>query len=151
MADGLELLLIHITEDSILKIRITYSDVSIIGSGPPSIGGTVTLNLTSTNDGGLPYQVGSSLGTGPILIDTRKLGLSLDDLLAVSVQGLLPQVFAGYAGSLDKSGKGQAKIHIPNIPAFIGIRLHSAFLTIKSGAPSNIASISPTFSFTITN
>jgi len=133
-----------------LKIRITYSDVSITGSGSPSIGGAVTLHLVSRADAGLPYQVGSSLGTGPIPIDTRKLGLSLDDLLVITVQGALPQVFAGYAGTLDASGQGQAKINIPNIPAFIGIRLHSAFLTLKSGAPSNIASISPTFSFTIT-
>jgi len=133
-----------------LKIRITYKNISITGTGSPGIGGTVTLHLEAAADAGLPFQVGTSLGTGPILVDTRKLGLSLDDLLVISVGGFLPQVFANYAGTLDPSGKGQAKINIPNIPAFIGIRLHSAFLTLKTGAPSNVASVSPTFSFTIT-
>jgi len=41
-------------------------------------------------------------------------------------------------------------IHIPNIPALIGVRLHSALVTLDSPAPSGIQSISNTFSFSIT-
>lgn len=137
-------------EGSGLKIRITYTNAYITGSGSPSIGQTFALDLLAATDAGLPYQVGTSLGTGPIPMDTRMLRLSPDDLLVLSVQGTLPQVFSGYVGLLDNGGKAQAKLHTPNIPGLVGIRLHSAFVTIKNGAPSNLASISPTCSFTIT-
>jgi len=133
-----------------LMVRLTYQDVLIIGSGSPSIGRTITLNLIAPADGGLPYQVGTSLGTGPIPIGTRTLGLSLDDLLVVTVRGFLPAIFQNYAGLLDASGKGAAKLVIPANPGLIGVRLHSAFLTLKAGEPQNIRSISQTFSFSIT-
>ena len=130
-------------------VRLTYSDVQIVGSGSPSIGNVVTLLLRAPADGGLPYQVGTSLGTGPIPIDTRQLGLSLDDLLLVTVRGLLPAVFQQYSGLLDATGRGTAKIAIPGNPGLVGVRLHSAFVTLDASAPSNIKSISNTFSFTV--
>jgi len=39
---------------------------------------------------------------------------------------------------------------IPNIPALVGVSLHSAFVTIKVGEPFNLKTISDTFSFKIT-
>jgi len=93
--------------------------------------------------------VGSSLGGGPIPIDTRLLNLSLDALLDASVNGYLPMIFQNYAGILDANGKATAKINIPNLPGIKGIRIYSAFLTLKPGAPSNIQSISNSFIFTI--
>jgi hypothetical protein len=122
----------------------------ISGSGNPGIGGTIGLHLLAAGDGSLPYQVGSSLGTGPIPIDTRRLGLSPDALLVLTVGGALPTIFSRYSGLLDSSGSGTAAINIPNIPALIGVRIHTAFVTIKAGAPSSIQSISNTFSFVIT-
>lgn len=134
-----------------LKLRLTLVAVSLTGSGAARPGGTVTLSLFSPADPGLPYQVGTSLGTGPIPIGTRNLNLSLDNLLLVTVRGVLPMVFKNYAGLLDTSGKAAALIVIPNIPALVGVRLHSAFLTLKAGAPQNIASISGNYSFTISS
>jgi len=132
-----------------LMVRLTYQDVLIFGTGSPSIGQTITLNLVAPTDPNLPYQVGTSLGTGPIPIGTRSIGLSLDDLLVVTIRGFLPAVFQNYAGFLDASGKGAAKLAIPNHSGLIGVRLHSAFVTVKAGAPQNLQSISNTFSFTI--
>ncbi|MBN2491129.1 MAG: FG-GAP repeat protein [Planctomycetes bacterium] len=120
------------------------------GSGSPSIGGTIVLSLTAPGDGGLPFQVGSSLGTGPIPIDTRLLYLSLDALLIASVQGVFPGIFSNYSGILDGNGMGTAAIRIPKSPLLPGVRIHSAFVTLKPGAPSSISSISNTFSFSIT-
>ncbi len=134
-----------------LKLRLTLDVVSISGSGAARPGGTVTLSLFSPADPGLPYQTGTSLGKGPIPIGSRKLNLSPDDLLLVSVQGFLPMIFKNYNGLLDAAGKATAQIVIPNLPALVGVRLHSAFLTIKAGAPQNIASISGTYSFTISS
>ena len=120
------------------------------GSGTIRPGGTVTLNLTSTDDIGLPYQVGSSLGTGPISIDTRQLNLSPDDLLTVSVAGLWPTIFSGYRGLIDNQGQAKAGINIPNDRVLIGFRLHTAFVTLDPQALSGIKSISNTFFFSIT-
>jgi len=132
-----------------LKTRFTVNTVTIVGTGTPRPGNTITLILSAPADAGLPYQVGTSLGTGPIMIDTRTLGLSLDGVLIASVTGSLPTVFQDYSGLLQAGGSGQAKLNLPNLSVLVGIRLHSAFLTIKTGEPSNVRSVSNTFSFTI--
>jgi len=120
------------------------------GSGAPRPGGAVNLLLTDTDGSGRAYRMGTSLGTGPIPIDTRKLDLSPDVLLVVSTGGVWPSIFSGYRGVIDAKGQAQATIRIPNIPALIGLRLHSAFVTLDPAAPSGIRSISSTFSFSIT-
>lgn len=135
---------------SLPKTRFTIEVVTITASGNPRPGGAVSLDLSAAGDGGLPYQLGSSLGTGPIPIDSRQLGLSPDSLLVSSVSGLLPMIFKDYAGVLDSAGKGKGILNIPNIPALVGTRIHSAFVALSSTAPSGIKSISPTETFPIT-
>ena len=120
-------------------------------SGTTRPGGTVVLARAASEDPCLTYQVGSSLGTGPIPIDTRSLGLSPDALLVVSAVGLVPGVFAGYRGVLDSKGQAQARLNIPALSALIGLTIHTAFVTVDWQAPSAIRSISNTFSFTITS
>ena len=99
---------------------------------------------------GLGYQIGSSLGTGPIEVDTRRIGLSTDTLLWMSLSGSFPSIFKDYAGAVGSNGQALATISLPDIPALVGIKIHSAFVTLHSQAPSGIRSISNTFSFTIT-
>ena len=127
---------------------VARTDIS--GTGSTSIGGTINLRLLAPGDGNLPYQVASSLGTGPIPIDTRTLGLSPDALMFISISGTLPSIFSKYSGTLDGSGQGTAAINIPQNLSLVGIRINSAFVTISATAPSGIKSISNTFSFTIT-
>ena len=93
--------------------------------------------------------LGSSLGSGPIPVDSRYLFLTLDAILWASVHGLLPSTFADYSGNLDASGQATASINIPSIPLLTGLRIYTAFVTIKAGEPSNIKTISNTFVFTI--
>ncbi len=131
------------------KIKFSCADTYIMAVGTPRPGNTVDLVLKAPKDVGLPYQVGSSLGNGPIPIDTRKLNLSLDDLLKVSVKGLLPSVFQRYTGFISASGQGVAKIVLPNDKALVGVKFYNAFLTIKTGEPSNVKSISNTVALTI--
>jgi len=135
---------------SLPKTRFTIETISITASGKPSPGGSVDLHLSAPNDGGKTYQIGSSLGTGPIPIDSRTLGLSADALLVASVSGWLPTVFKNYAGVLDAAGSGKGTIDIPNIPVLVGLKIHSAFVTLDTSAPSGIKSISPTETFSIT-
>lgn len=133
----------------VLKVRFTVMVTQIQGSGNPKIGGTVNLDLIAPADGGLPYQVGTSLGTGPITFGTRMLNLSLDDLLVITVKNLVPAIFKNYSGFLDAGGMARADIVIPNIAALVGVRLNSAFLTLKQGEPWGIKSISNTFTFSV--
>jgi len=120
------------------------------GSGTTHPGGTVDLDLTASESAGLAYCAGSSLGTGPIQIDNRSLGLSMDPLLMASSSGAWPAVFSDYHGRIDSNGKANAAIHIPGSASLIGFRIHSAFITIDPTAPSGVKSISNTFSFSIT-
>ena len=129
----------------VTKVSLTL----LVASGSPRPGGQVGFSLTASDDVGLPYQMGSSLGTGPIPIDTRQLGLSPDALLLVSIGGALPQVFMSYAGTIGTNGQAQAQLDIPNVPALVGLRIHSAFITLSAAAPSGLKSISNTESFTI--
>jgi len=129
----------------VAKVATTF----LVGSGSPAPGGQVNLSLSSAGDAGLAYQIGSSFGFGPIQIDTRPLHLSPDSLFIVTVNNYWPRVFSGYRGVIDSKGQAQAAIHIPNIPALIGVRLQSAFVTLASSAPSGIKSISNTFTFSI--
>jgi hypothetical protein len=133
-----------------LRLRVTIDLITLTGSGTTNPGGTVILALSAPADAGLPYQVGTSLGTGPIPIGTRSLNLTADALLVASVGGFLPTVFANYSGVLDKAGAGKAQINIPSSTLLIGVRLHSAFVTLNASAPQGVQSISPTFSFAIT-
>jgi len=130
----------------VAKIALTF----LQGSGSPRPGAAVNLTLTTTNDVGLGYVLGSSFSTGPIKIDTRTLGLGVDKLLEVSVGGVLPTVFVGYQGVISANGQATAKINLPNIAALVGQRIHTAFVTVSSKAAHGIKSISNTFSFTIT-
>jgi len=133
-----------------LRVRLTIDTITITASGKPVPGGTVTLDLSAPADGGLAYQIGSSLGTGPIPIDSRQLGLSPDAILMASVNGWMPTVFKDYTGYLDAAGKGKGTLNIPNIPILVGIKVHSAFVTLDSTAPSGVKSISPTETISIT-
>ena len=122
----------------------------ILGSGSAGPGTMVALVLDSENDAGLNYLAGSSFGTGPIRLGGgRRIDLSQDDLFFISVSNQTPSLFSGYHGVLDGQGQAKAAINIPNIPALIGLRLHTAFVTLSPSAPSGIRSISNTFSFSV--
>jgi hypothetical protein len=118
-------------------------------SGAPRPGGTVDLRLFAYQSPGLSYQVGTSFGSGPIILGTRRLDLSLDALLELSVTGLAPSIFVGYRGVIDATGRAQASIRVPKEVALVGTRLHSAFVTLRPQAPFGIHAISNTFMFVI--
>ena len=134
------------TDIFVARVVLTH----LVGTGAPRPGGTVAFALTAPASAGLHYQLGSSFGTGPIPIDTRKLHLGSDDLLVVTVNDYWPAIFSRYRGAIDSKGQAKATINIPNSPALIGQRIHTAFVTLDPKAPSGIKSISNTFSFTIT-
>jgi len=130
----------------VAKVALTLLEAS----GTPRPGGTVNFTLTATDDVGVAYQLGSSLGTGPILIGGRALGLSPDPLLVATVNNYLPATFVNYAGLIAANGTATARINIPNGSFLVGQRFHTAFVTLKPSAPQGIKSISNTCSFQVT-
>jgi hypothetical protein len=123
--------------------------VTLVGSGSGQPGTSIQFSLFATADASLPYQMGSSFGNGPIPLGTRQIELSLDDLLVVSVKGLLPFIFQNYAGVLDAQGQASARLNIPGIPQLTGLRIYTAFVTVSASAPGGVQSISKSFLFTI--
>ncbi len=119
-------------------------------TGTGQIGTTVNLILCAPNDGNLPYQLASAFSdTPPIPIDTRQIKLTYDGLLLLTVSNLAPSIFQNYVGILSNTGQAAAAINIPSINAIVGLPIHTAFVTIKIGEPSNIKSISNTVMFNI--
>jgi len=131
----------------VAKVSLTLLE----GSGTYRPGTTVALTLTASESAGFAYQLASSFGTGPIPIDTRQIGLSMDWLMLLTIWNVFPTIFSNYAGIIDAQGTAQAAIHLLNEPALVGYQLHTAFVTISAAAPSGIQSISNTYSFKITN
>ena len=119
------------------------------GAGSGQRGTPILFSLFAPSDAGLAYQMGSSFGNGPILFGSRQIELSPDSLLFVSVQGYLTMIFQNYAGFLDAQGSASARLNIPNIAALKGVRIYTAFLTLKPSTPSGVESISKAFLFTI--
>jgi len=131
------------------RVEVYVASAQLVGSGTGKPGTAIQFALTAAADANLPYVMGSSLGNGPIPIDTRQLDLSPDNLLVLSTGGLLPSVFQSYAGNLDATGNAKAALNIPPFPALKGVRIYTAFLTLLASAPSGVSSISNAFLFTI--
>ena len=121
----------------------------IQGSTAVAPGGTIALTLSSPGDAGLRYQVASAFGPGPLPVGSRRLPLTPDALLHISLSGGAPSVFQGYAGVLDAQGGGQAALNVPALPALVGIALHSAFVTLNPAAPFGLEAISNRHAVTI--
>jgi len=130
----------------VAKVALTLLE----GGGTTQPGGRVDFTLTASESPALPYQAASSFGVGPIPIDQRALGLSYDGLLWISLSGLVPSIFENYRGTVGADGHGAAALYLPPIALTIGLKIHTAFVTLDSQAPSGIKSISNTWSFTIT-
>ncbi|MBN2490839.1 MAG: hypothetical protein JXQ29_08325 [Planctomycetes bacterium] len=121
----------------------------LVGSGTAKPGTAIVFTLTASSDPGFPYQLASSLGSGPIPFGSRQIGLSPDDLLVLSTTSKLPSVFENYSGRLDAQGVATAKLHIPNFPVLKGVHIYSAYVTLLASAPLGVSSISNTFDFAI--
>ena len=109
----------------------------------------MTFALSAQWDAGRPFQLASSLGTGPTWFGPVNIGLDADALLMVSVAGAWPDIFRGYRGILDGNGQAAAALQIPPFPLLIGVTVHSAFLTFDTHPALAIRSVSGTESLQI--
>jgi hypothetical protein len=126
-----------------------YGATHLVGSGTPHPGGVRNLAVWAGLDPGLPYQVGTALGTGPIRIGGLLLDLAPDPLLVASVSGIWPAIFQGYRGVIGANGLAAATLRIPGASVLVGYTIHSAFVTFRTTGPPGIRSVSNTDSFLI--
>jgi len=122
---------------------------TISASGSAQTGGTTDLMLRSPGAANRFYVAGSSLGQGPFPIDSRWIGLSPDPIFAISVSGFAPAVFQSYSGALSNTGTATAKLNIPGAPVLVGLKIHSAYVTLDPQASSGIGTISNTVGITL--
>ena len=132
-----------------VELYVTVSPAKLSGPTTAAPGTAAKFSLSATSDTGLPYQLGSSLGSGPIPLGSRQIGLGLDSLLVLSVSGALPAVFQNYAGVFSSYGYAYPELHIPNNPSLIGLRIHNAYVTLAPSATLGIVSISNAMSVQI--
>jgi len=108
----------------------------------PQTGSLLPFALNAPGDGGKPYAMAASFGNSGIKIGSRTIPLSLDALLILTVQNLLPGIFQKYQGALSAGGTASASLLIPATAALKGITLHHAFLVIDPSKPNGIGTVS---------
>lgn len=124
------------------RVEVYVASIDLHAAGTPAPGQRIVFSLISSADAGLPYQLGSSFGAGPIPLGTRKIELSADKLLELSVSGLAPTVFPGYSGRLDGFGAATGAMVVPNHPSIRGVRINTVFVTLDPSAPFGVRNIS---------
>jgi WD40 repeat protein len=113
-------------------------------SANPKPGEKVALGVTSNGAAGEIYAFASALSAnaGIPLPGGFTFPLDPDGLFFATAANLLPTLFQNYRGQLGVSGTANLTIQVPNIPALIGLSIHTAGLTINLAAPTGIHLIS---------
>jgi regulation of enolase protein 1 (concanavalin A-like superfamily) len=109
--------------------------------GTPRPGATVFVDLAA--EAGGFYHLGAALGTGVgIPIGSRKVPLNVDPLLMLTVSGQLSGIFRHFTGYLNARGEARAWIDFPADNGLVGVVFYLAFVTLDSGQPFGIGTIS---------
>lgn len=109
--------------------------------GTPSIGTVVFVDLAAEPDAF--YYVGAAFGKDPgIPLGTRTLPLTSDPLLFLTVHNLLGGIFNHFSGYLNSRGEARAWMNLPNNTSLVGQVFYLAFITLDSGQPLGIGTIS---------
>jgi len=123
----------------------------IIPVAPPKIGTTASWLLDDPLGGSLPYFTALSFGNAGIPLgspDIRSIPLSLDVLVYMSVNNLLPWL-KNFQGVFHSSGQASVQVALPNNPALVNQTINMAFVTLKASEPSGILTVSNPYSFII--
>ena len=133
----------------IMQAVLTGTAPTVTSTSSNRVGDTVNLDLHAPGMAGKTFVAASSLGDGPVPIDSRFLGLTPDGLFIATVFGQGAPFFTGFSGKLDSSGKARARIAILNDPVLKGVNIYTAFGVADMKSPSGVAAISSTLRFKI--
>jgi len=124
----------HATGSAIVEVAPTLV-------GTPRPGATVFVDLAA--EAGGFYYLGAALGTEVgIPLGSRKVPLNVDPLLMMTVSGQLAGIFHHFSGYLNGRGEARAWIDLPSDNGLVGVVFHLAFVTLDSGQPFGIRTIS---------
>lgn len=115
--------------------------VPSLSAGPATVGGSLTVSLSSPAEPGAPYICGFATATTPgiPIPDGRVVPLANDFLLQLSTDPTNP-IFLNTNGNLDAAGSSVVTAIIPPTPGLSGFTAHVAFVTISpQGALSGIS------------
>jgi len=115
-------------------------EVATIKRGP----GKWEITMHFKGESGNAYAVGlsfSGVRPGVVLPDGRRIHLNVDDLTALSVNGLLGPLFTGYTGTLNSFDRASALLDVSGLPVLKGVRIWAQALTLKPSAPLGIHTI----------
>ena len=150
---GLDLM--YVTGDqTTAKVYTDYYEHFPLGSmsstALPKIGTTYPLDLGGVAEGGKTYVAAVTMSglMSMVQVGRRYIPLVADSLFYLAVLNVLPSTFVNFQGVLNATGAGQAKVVIPNIPALVGVKVDSCFVTFDGGG---LRAISNPWGFTITN
>lgn len=126
-----------------------FFNVTVRLLDPLSISNMCRVELYFPNDAGLPYRVAPCFFWQPGIAlsgydpsDDRVVPINPDPLYLGFAAGGLDSVFFDFAGTLDGTGAGQARIFLPNVPIYVGGMMFFGAVTLDAAAPSGIRSIS---------
>jgi len=109
--------------------------------GVPRVGGSVFVDVMAEPDAF--YQIGAAFRTNPgIPLGARRIPLNIDDLLVLTLNNQLPGIFNQFGGYLNARGEARAWMSFPNNSGLVGQEFYLAFVTLDSGQPYGIATIS---------
>ncbi len=114
----------------------------------PKLGTAVFFNLVGEPNDlyGVAFS-GAAFPPQTVPTSADLLYLAPDGLFALTTQTPLP-AFINFTGTTDGDGKAQYGLVLPNVPAFAGIRLYTAFVTIDPMA-LQVDTVSGTTSFVL--
>ena len=111
-----------------LKVRLTIDKNNVLLAPDDVTVGTTAGIVLVNMPAGTGYQVAASLGQTPLPLGVCRIGLTLDNVFATSVQ-TATSVFKGYAGLTSATGTATAQFAPPRIPALAGICVYHAAVT----------------------
>ena len=133
----------------ILPTGYEYVGGDVLAQGDPKMGVLFPIVFQAGVDGGRAYYAAASFTNSvDIPLDFRTIPLDLDILFLLTVGGW-PPIFNSFTGGLNAAGQAAGTINIPAIPGLNGVPLRIAFITLDTGAPGGVRTVSNAASLTI--
>lgn len=102
---------------------------TIASTGPATIGGSTTVEMSVPGDEGLPYMMVLSFSNNVgIALGDQTLPIDFDALTAFTLDPTNP-IFVGSIGTIDANGSANATLFVPPVPLLSGLTVYAGGLT----------------------
>ncbi|HEX5051370.1 MAG TPA: calcium-binding protein [Planctomycetota bacterium] len=131
------------------NVYATDLGVAAVETGPATLGGVATVDLSANAYAGMGYIAAFAFGyqSGVVLPGTWRMPLDADGLFGLSVGA--GGIFSNMSGALDATGHTQWGVAIPPFPFLLGVPMSTAAAIVDASAPLGLWSVSNVVRFTI--